>query len=169
MRHLAMRPLAMGAAGAIAGALLTPVLVPMGLGVIGFSAVGPVAGEFPSWPTGRVELICSYEYLELLGSLAAVIQSGIGNVAAGSLFAGAQSIAMGGAFPAAITAIGAGVAGIGAAAASAKCGDKLSMARRRRRQATLERELQKKRMQLRGRLKLQLRRLRRLRRLLGNF
>ena len=53
--------------------------------------------------------------LEHLGSIAAGIQSSIGNVAAGSLFAGAQSVAMGGALPAAVTAVGAGVSGVGAA------------------------------------------------------
>lgn len=44
------------------------------------------------------------------------MQAGIGNVVAGSLFAGAQSVAMGGALPATITAVGAGVNGIAAAA-----------------------------------------------------
>ena len=48
------------------------------------------------------------------------MQAGIGNVAAGSVFAVAQSIAMGGAIPAAITAVGAGLgAGVGTAAAGA--------------------------------------------------
>ena len=31
--------------GAIAGIALTPVLVPVALGIVGFSAAGPVAGE----------------------------------------------------------------------------------------------------------------------------
>lgn len=64
------------AGGAIAGAVLAPVVAPAALGVIGFGAAGPVAG-----------------------SIAALIQSSIGNVAAGSLFAMAQSVAMGGALP----------------------------------------------------------------------
>jgi hypothetical protein len=46
------------------------------------------------------------------------MQAGIGNVVAGSLFAGAQSVAMGGALPAAITAVGAGATGIVGAAAA---------------------------------------------------
>jgi hypothetical protein len=89
-------PLLMGAVGATAGIILTPVLAPAVLGVVGFSAAGPVAG-----------------------TLAASIQAGIGNVVAGSLFATAQSVAMGGAVPAAITAIGAGVAAVGGAAVAA--------------------------------------------------
>ncbi|KAH9976282.1 hypothetical protein BGW80DRAFT_1167856, partial [Lactifluus volemus] len=71
-----------GAVGVAASLVFAPILVPVGLGLIGFSAIGPVAG-----------------------SLAAIIQAGIGNVMAGSLFAIAQSIAMGGAFPAAFSAI----------------------------------------------------------------
>ncbi len=31
--------------GAVAGAALTPVLAPAALGIVGFSAAGPVAGE----------------------------------------------------------------------------------------------------------------------------
>jgi hypothetical protein len=45
-RNPAIRPLAIGTAGAIAGAFLTPLLVPVGLGCIGFGAAGPIAGEF---------------------------------------------------------------------------------------------------------------------------
>ncbi|KAK0430712.1 adaptin N terminal region-domain-containing protein [Armillaria borealis] len=77
--------------GAAAGAALTPVLAPAALGIVGFSAAGPVAG-----------------------TLAAAIQSSIGNVAAGSAFAVAQSIAMGGAIPTGVYAasgVAAGVAG----------------------------------------------------------
>ncbi|KAK0224633.1 hypothetical protein EDD85DRAFT_234815 [Armillaria nabsnona] len=59
--------------GAIVGAALTPVIVPPILGWFGFGAAGPVTG-----------------------TIAAGIQSGIGNVAAGSLFAHLQSMAMGG-------------------------------------------------------------------------
>lgn len=50
---LVLTALAVGAASAGAGVALIPVLVPVGLGVIGFSAAGPVAGEFPAWPTSR--------------------------------------------------------------------------------------------------------------------
>ena len=51
-----------------------------------------------------------------VGSIAAGVQAGIGaNVAAGSLFAVAQSIAMGGGVPALISAVG----GLGAGAAGA--------------------------------------------------
>jgi len=54
------------------------------LGLVGFSAAGPVAGTF-----------------------AAVTQAGIGNVVAGSYFAGAQAAAMGAGLP----TIGYGIAG----------------------------------------------------------
>ena len=37
----------MGAAGATASIFLTPVLAPAALGVVGFGAAGPVAGESP--------------------------------------------------------------------------------------------------------------------------
>jgi hypothetical protein len=45
-------PLAIGAAGATAGIFLTPLVATTALGVIGFSAAGPVAGQLfhPSCP-----------------------------------------------------------------------------------------------------------------------
>jgi hypothetical protein len=53
------------------------------------------------------------------------MQAAIGNVAAGSLFATAQSVAMGGAIPVAVTAVGAGLgAGAGAAGAGSGGGPK---------------------------------------------
>jgi len=79
-------------AGAIAGTLLTPVVVPAGLSLIGFGATGPVAG-----------------------SMAAVWQASIGNVAVGSVFSTIQSAAMGGAIPTVVNAVGA-VAAAGASA-----------------------------------------------------
>jgi len=88
-----LNPLALGAVGAIGGAILAPLLVTAGLGVLGFSVAGPVAG-----------------------TAAAAWQAGIGNVAAGSLFAGIQSVAVTGALPAAVTFVGAGVGGLGGAA-----------------------------------------------------
>ncbi|KAH9046770.1 hypothetical protein EDB84DRAFT_1464251 [Lactarius hengduanensis] len=92
------RNLFMAAAGAVLGVVLTPIVTPALLGLIGFSAAGPV-----------------------VGTAAAAIQAGIGNVAAGSLFATAQSVAMGGSIPTVITAIGAGVgAVIGAGAGDAE-------------------------------------------------
>jgi hypothetical protein len=57
--------------------------------------------------------------------MAAVAQAGIGNVAAGSAFAVAQSVGMGGAVPAVITAVGAGLsAGVGTLAAGMRRGGK---------------------------------------------
>ena len=38
-------PLVVGAAGAIAGVALTPVVAPLALGWVGFGALGPIAGE----------------------------------------------------------------------------------------------------------------------------
>ncbi|KAK0213900.1 hypothetical protein IW262DRAFT_1466464 [Armillaria fumosa] len=58
------------AVGAITGAILTPIIMPPALG---FGAAGPVAY-----------------------GIAATIQSGMGNVPAGSLFSSLQSMAMGG-------------------------------------------------------------------------
>ncbi|KAH9081433.1 hypothetical protein EDB83DRAFT_543311 [Lactarius deliciosus] len=77
------------AVGVTVGIVLTPVVAPAILYGLGFSAIGPVAG-----------------------TTAATIQAGIGNVAAGSFFAMAQSAAMGGAIPAVFTAIGAGLGGL---------------------------------------------------------
>ncbi|KAH8994542.1 hypothetical protein EDB92DRAFT_1849784 [Lactarius akahatsu] len=95
--HLDPRNLFMAAAGAVLGVVLTPIVAPVFLGIVGFGAAGPIAG-----------------------TAAAAIQAGIGNVAAGSLFATAQSVAMGGSIPTVITAIGAGVgAAIGAGAGDA--------------------------------------------------
>jgi len=73
------------------GAALAPVAAPAALGLIGFGSNGVV-----------------------LGSTAAAIQSSIGNVAAGSLFATAQNVAMGGAFPAMGSVIASGFTGVGA-------------------------------------------------------
>jgi len=75
-------------ASATAGVIATPFVLTYGLGALGFSAGGVVAG-----------------------STAAGIQAGIGNVAAGSAFAIAQSIAMGGTVPIGCTAIGGGIGG----------------------------------------------------------
>ncbi|KAK0480315.1 adaptin N terminal region-domain-containing protein, partial [Armillaria novae-zelandiae] len=72
----------------VAVVALTPVIAPAALGILGFGAAGPVAG-----------------------TLAAVIQGGIGNVAAGSAFAVAQSIGMGGAIPAGVYAVSGAAAG----------------------------------------------------------
>ncbi|KAK0495224.1 adaptin N terminal region-domain-containing protein [Armillaria luteobubalina] len=87
-------------ASAAAGVVLTPVLAPAALGIVGFSAAGPVAG-----------------------TLAAAIQSSIGNVVAGSAFAVAQSIAMGGAIPAGVYAASGVAAGVAGWAASWFGGD----------------------------------------------
>ncbi|KAK0204556.1 hypothetical protein DFS33DRAFT_1382453 [Desarmillaria ectypa] len=72
--------------GVVAGVALTPVIVPSALGFVGFGSAGPVA--------------------------AAAAQSGIGNVAAGSAFAMAQSVAMGGAIPAGVSAASGIIGGI---------------------------------------------------------
>ncbi|KAK0495242.1 hypothetical protein EDD18DRAFT_1354456 [Armillaria luteobubalina] len=82
-------------ASAAAGVVLMPVLAPATLGIVGFSVVGPITG-----------------------TLAAAIQSSIGNIVAGSAFAVAQSIAMGGAIPATVYAASRAIAGVAVWAAS---------------------------------------------------
>jgi hypothetical protein len=104
--------IALGAVGAATGVALTPFVAPVLLGVVGFSAIGPVAGMFP---LARPTIEAASKPFELLGSIAAGMQAGIGNVVVGSLFATAQSVAMGGAVPAAVSAAG----GMGAGAAAA--------------------------------------------------
>ena len=71
----------------------------------------------PCWYVpSRLTIEGTSKPLEPIGSIAAGVQAGIGaNVAAGSLFAVAQSIAMGGGVPAVISAVG----GLGAGAAGA--------------------------------------------------
>lgn len=54
----------------------------------------------------------TYSHAEYVGSIAAIIQAAIGNVAAGSLFAFLQSLAMGGALSGALAAVGGFVGGI---------------------------------------------------------
>jgi hypothetical protein len=54
----------------------------------------------------RLTIEATSKHLEPIGSIAATLQAGIGNVAAGSIFAGAQSMAMGGGVPAAVSAVG---------------------------------------------------------------
>jgi hypothetical protein len=103
--------LTFGVIGFAASLIFTPMLAPAFLGFIGFSAIGPVAGKFPPKWCGMIRSAHTNK-LELVGSIAAGVQAGIGNVVAGSLFAIAQSIAMGGAIPAAISAIFAAFIGI---------------------------------------------------------
>ncbi|EPS97649.1 hypothetical protein FOMPIDRAFT_1024943 [Fomitopsis schrenkii] len=84
------------AGGLTIGAALAPEVAPAALGLVGFTSIGPVAG-----------------------SMAAAMQSSIGNVAAGSLFATAQSISMGGAIPTIVSGIG-GLTGAGLGRLSVK-------------------------------------------------
>ncbi|KAH9980653.1 hypothetical protein BJV74DRAFT_887670 [Russula compacta] len=88
-----MLPLVVGVGAAAVGAVLTPIVVHAGLDMVGFGADGPVAG-----------------------TTAAGMQASIGNVVTGSLFATAQSIAMGGPVPAVIIVAGAGITGVATAA-----------------------------------------------------
>ena len=96
-------------AGTTTSIVLAPILAPAVLGIVGFGAAGPVAGNSClARPT-------FYRLMLAIGTLAAAIQAGMGNVAAGSAFAVAQSVAMGGALPAvgyvSAAAIGAGLGG----------------------------------------------------------
>jgi hypothetical protein len=43
--HLDMLPIAVGVGAAAVGAVLTPIIVPAGLSMLGFSAAGTVAGK----------------------------------------------------------------------------------------------------------------------------
>lgn len=125
LERLDMLPLVVGIGAAVVAAILTPILAPVFLSTLGFSAVGPVAGksEIPTLRPGRGYIKEPKIFrimltgIPLPGTAAAAIQAGIGNVLAGSLFATVQSIAMGGAVPAIFTAISAGITGITAAAA----------------------------------------------------
>ena len=84
-------------------------IVPV-LNGIGFSAVGPVAGEGWFFLDGHISLNNLFCYRSV-GTFAAGVQASIGNVAAGSLFAMAQSTAMGAGVAVAFPAIGGAVTG----------------------------------------------------------
>jgi hypothetical protein len=92
--------------GAVISTVAIPFAAPVLLGAVGFGALGPVAGSALPGDLEKRSLTC-----HLTGTTAAVIQAGIGNVAAGSLFAGAQAVAMGAAVPALGYAIGTPVGG----------------------------------------------------------
>lgn len=114
-----MLPLVVGVGAAAVGAVLTPIVVPVGLGMVGFGARGPMAGKSGPFcrPVGyqnQTRPICCSE--PLLGTMAAGMQASIRNVVPGSSFAAAQSIAMGGPVPAVIVVAGAGITGVAAAA-----------------------------------------------------
>ncbi|KAH8994543.1 hypothetical protein EDB92DRAFT_288237 [Lactarius akahatsu] len=88
----ALKVIGAAAVGATAACILVPLAATAALGAVGFSAAGLV-----------------------VGSIAAGIQAGIGNVAAGSLFATAQSVTMRGALSGVVTAVGTAIGGICAA------------------------------------------------------
>ena len=109
------------AAGVAAGVFAVPFLAPLALWSVGFGASGIVAGKFPSQAD---QLARQHLTQGPSGSGAAGIQDAIGNVAAGSAFAVVQSIAMGGAIPVGVTAVGASLgAGVGAAAGTNSDGE----------------------------------------------
>jgi hypothetical protein len=95
--------------GAVSGGVLLPLAAKVILGLIGFSPLGPVAGKSLIEASRHIVVPSHAEYA---GSIAAAIQALIGNVAAGSLFALLQSLAMGGALGGALGAIGGIVGGI---------------------------------------------------------
>lgn len=68
-------------------------VVTTGLGIIGFAATGPVAGEFHLQPHYSC-IGFKFTHAETTGTVAAAWQASIGNVAAGSLYAACQSVAM---------------------------------------------------------------------------
>jgi hypothetical protein len=100
--------------GTIGAVVVAPAVAPAALGVVGFSAAGPVAGS-PLLSLHTTPLYLTH----CTGTVAAGMQAGIGNVVAGSLFAGAQSVAMGGALPAIGSAIAGSLSGLGGWAVAA--------------------------------------------------
>jgi len=102
--------------------VLTPLLTVPVLSAVGFSAAGPVAGTWRLFSYTTVPSCRTFFFLSLpplrsscyrvLGTIAAGIQSGIGNVVAGSLFATAQGAAMGAGTPILAQAIGGTVTGV---------------------------------------------------------
>lgn len=91
--------------------LALPYVVPGALSLIGFSAIGPVAGTYPlDYGTFPV-LSCSSLLFSMPGTPAAAMMSAAGNVAANGAIATAESIAIGGAIPTVVNAGAALVAG----------------------------------------------------------
>jgi hypothetical protein len=110
--HKLALPVVLVAVGVVSGIIFLPLTAKIILGLIGFSAIGPVAGK-PSFSHAPHIIECpAYSHVEYAGSLAALIQAAIGNVAAGSLFAALQSFAMGGALGGVLSAVGGVVGGI---------------------------------------------------------
>ena len=108
---------------ATVGGVVAPIVVTATLGVIGFGAAGPIAGRFLYQVT--IDALRHITLRNKLGSMAAGIQSGIGNVVAGSLFAGVQSVAMGGAMAGTVATAAStlgGAVGIATAAGAAVIG-----------------------------------------------
>ena len=102
---------AMIAGGTVIGAIAVPAAVAL----LGFSTAGVVAGESPNILLAMLVALIYMTHPRSIGSTAAVIQSGIGNVAAGSAFAGMQSA---GTSPLLLATIGAAVgAAVGTAVA----------------------------------------------------
>jgi hypothetical protein len=100
-------PLAVAGAAIAVGGATAPLWIPAVLGGVGFGAGGVAAG---TCLVVSLDKPLTYH----VGSMAAAIQAGIGNVAAGSLFATCQGVGAGAALPAAWAAASAGVSGAGA-------------------------------------------------------
>ncbi|KAF2654039.1 hypothetical protein K491DRAFT_694121 [Lophiostoma macrostomum CBS 122681] len=106
-----------GVTAVAATPLLAVCSVPAALGVFGFSAGGVIAGNLPSFL--ELDPNCSFRLTTASGSAAATAQAGIGNVAAGSVFAFFQSAAAGGAATAVVNGLVGGTAAVAAAGAAA--------------------------------------------------
>jgi hypothetical protein len=103
------------------GTVLGAIAVPATVALLGFSTGGVVASESPNILLATLVALIYTTHPRLTGSIAAVIQSGIGNVATGSAFAIMQSV---GTMPLLSGAIGATVgtaAGGTAAIITHKC------------------------------------------------
>lgn len=110
------------AGGAVVGSGLLVAAVPAvvtapALAAAGFGSLGPVAGWSPAPPESSPRVWMRLANAVITGTVAAGVQSWIGNVAGGSLFATFQSAAMGGSGAAAVAGAaqgaGATVAAIG--------------------------------------------------------
>ena len=90
---------------------MTPLLAAPVLSLFGFSAAGPVLSK-ARFLRNDLSQLNKNHFLFLLDTVAAGIQSTIGNVAAGSTFAAVQGAAMGAGVPVVLKVVGGAVTGV---------------------------------------------------------
>lgn len=93
-----MSPVVVGSVAAIAGVFVSPWAAPAVLGILGFRATGPTAGE---WNVAKSRNTPQSTFYLQTGSFATRAQSSLakGALVGGSLFAVAQSVGAGGQLP----------------------------------------------------------------------